>query len=195
MHLAPRIAAAMLTLGLSAGLVGCGFHLKGLNPSASPIAYQHMKLNLASDATTITDSNNNNIPLADTLENKLKLYLAGSGVKFDDASDAYTLHVINYDYRRQKLSGRVAEVILHLNVTFQIEDSQGNPVTQPRTISGVKSYQYNVATVNVDDNEQDYLIGVLIDDVAQQMARQISTNRLPIIQSRMPVAPTTTNTP
>jgi outer membrane lipopolysaccharide assembly protein LptE/RlpB len=28
MHLAQRLAAIVLTLGLSAGLVGCGFHLK-----------------------------------------------------------------------------------------------------------------------------------------------------------------------
>ena len=28
MHLAQRLAAVVLTLGLSAGLVGCGFHLK-----------------------------------------------------------------------------------------------------------------------------------------------------------------------
>lgn len=32
MHLAQRLAAVVLTLGLSAGLVGCGFHLKGTNP-------------------------------------------------------------------------------------------------------------------------------------------------------------------
>ena len=28
MHLAQRFAAIVLTLGLSAGLVGCGFHLE-----------------------------------------------------------------------------------------------------------------------------------------------------------------------
>lgn len=39
MHLVQRLAAVVLTLGLSAGLVGCGFHLKGMNPSASPMAY------------------------------------------------------------------------------------------------------------------------------------------------------------
>lgn len=179
MHLAPRLAAVVLTLGLSAGLVGCGFHLVDRGVNATPIVYQHMKLNLPTNAGVLSD--------------KLKIYLTGDGVKFDNANNAYTLHVIDYSYRRQKLSGRVAEVILHLNVTFQIEDSQGNPVTQPRTISGTKSYQYNVATVNVDDNEQDYLVSMLIDDVAQQMARQISTNRLPTIQTNAPA--TTTNTP
>ena len=188
MHLVPRLASVVLTLGLSAGLVGCGFHLKGLSPTSMPVAYPHMKLNLPSEALHVTDSNNNLIPQGNTLQTKLKTYLSGYGIQFDDAKEAYTLHVLDYNYRRQKLSGRVAEVILHLNVTFQIEDAQGNPVTAPRTINGVKSYQYNVATVNVDDNEQDSVISNLIDDVAQQMARQISTNRLPQIQPAHPAS-------
>lgn len=191
MHLVPRLASVVLTLGLSASLVGCGFHLKGLSPTSIPVAYPHMKLNLPSEAMHVSDSNNNVIPQGNTLQTKLKMYLSGYGIKFDDAQEAYTLHVLDYNYRRQKLSGRVAEVILHLNVTFQIEDAQGRPVTAPRTINGVKSYQYNVATVNVDDNEQDSVISSLIDDVAQQMARQISTNRLPQVQSApMPVPAT-----
>ncbi|MEB3753580.1 LPS assembly lipoprotein LptE [Acinetobacter sp. MD2(2019)] len=169
MRFAPRFAAIVLTLGLGAGLTGCGFHLVDRGTHNAPLAYQHMKLNLPSSSSVLGD--------------KLKIYLTGDGVKFDNNSEAYTLHVIDYNYRRQKLSGRVAEVLLHLNVTFQIEDKNGQPITEPRTISSTKSYQYNVATVNVDDNEQDYLINMLIDDVAQQMARQISTNRLPLIQS------------
>ena len=39
MHLAQRVAAIVLTLGLSASLVGCGFHLRGTNPSAAPLIY------------------------------------------------------------------------------------------------------------------------------------------------------------
>ncbi len=32
MHFSQRLAVIVLTCGLSAGLVGCGFHLKGTNP-------------------------------------------------------------------------------------------------------------------------------------------------------------------
>ena len=46
MHLVQRLAAVVLTLGLSAGLVGCGFHLKGMNPSDSPMAYTKIQLAL-----------------------------------------------------------------------------------------------------------------------------------------------------
>ncbi|MCF9034969.1 LPS assembly lipoprotein LptE [Acinetobacter nectaris] len=167
MHLVQRLSAVILTLGLSVSLVGCGFHLVGHGPNATPLVYQHMKLDLPSNTANLGE--------------KLKVYLIGNGAKFDQDPNAYTLHVLDYQYRRQKLSGRVAEVILHLDVTFQIEDRNGSPVTEPRTISSVKTYQYNVATVNVDDNEESYLNDMLVDDVAQQMARQISTNRLPAL--------------
>lgn len=45
-----------------------------------------------------------------------------------------------------------------------------------------RSYQYDVATVNItDDQEQKFLREVIIDDVAQQIVRQISSNRLPLV--------------
>ncbi len=43
MHFSQRIAVIVLTCGLSAGLVGCGFHLKGTNPSIAPVAYSKMR--------------------------------------------------------------------------------------------------------------------------------------------------------
>ncbi|SDB81031.1 LPS-assembly lipoprotein LptE [Acinetobacter boissieri] len=169
MHLTHRLAAVVLTLGLSASLVGCGFHLVGKGPYATPVAYNNMALSLPNKANA--------------LEEKLVVYLTGNGIHITTNANQYTLRVLDYNYRRQKLSGRVAEVILQLNATFQIEDKNGKVVTQPRTISSVKSYQYNVATVNVDDNEESYLNNILVDDVAQQMARQIATNRLPTTTS------------
>lgn len=168
MHLVHRLATVVLTLGLGAGLTGCGFHLTGTAPQTKPVLYPQMTLNVPKDANLLGD--------------KLMVYLTGNGIRFNQAQNAYVLHVTNYEYKRQKLNGRVAEVLLSLNVNFQIEDHLGNPVTAPRTISGVKSYQYNVETVNVDNNEESYLINLLVDDVAQQMSRQIASNRLPPVQ-------------
>ncbi|MBF7682305.1 hypothetical protein I2F27_03020 [Acinetobacter sp. B5B] len=169
MHLSRRFAVIVFTLGLSASLIGCSFHLVGKGPYATPVAYNNMALNLPDQA--------------DALDEKLKVYLTGNGIHVTNHDSQYTLRVLDYNYRRQKLSGRVAEVILQLNATFQIEDKNGKVITQPRTINSVKTYQYNVATVNVDDNEESYLIGILVDDIAQQMARQIATNRLPTVTS------------
>lgn len=167
MHLVHRLTAVFLTLGLSASLVGCGFHLVDKGPYATPVAYNNIALNLPSKANALDD--------------KLKVYLTANGIHVTSNTNQYTLRVLDYNNRRQKLNGRVAEVILQLNTTFQIEDKNGNPITEPRTVSSVKTYQYNVATVNVDDNEERYLSDILVDDVAQQMARQIATNRLPTV--------------
>ena len=84
----------------------------------------------------------------------------------------------------------MVETLLRLSVTFQIEDKQGNPITEPRTLNASRSYQYDVATVNTDDQQYKYLSQILIDDIAQQMSRQIAANRLPKARtlSTQPVA-------
>ncbi|WP_163121323.1 LPS-assembly lipoprotein LptE [Acinetobacter portensis] len=164
MYLGQRVAAIVLTLGLSAGLVGCGFHLKGTNPSSVPVAYSKMNIVLPENTAS--------------LEEKLSLYLTSAGVKLSNGSDAYTLHVLDYSERKLELSGKLRENILRLNVTFRIDDAQGTPLTEPRTIMATRSYQYNDETVNTENQEQTYLTEVLIDDVAQQIVRQISSNRL-----------------
>ncbi|MBL4860690.1 MAG: hypothetical protein JKX96_07515, partial [Acinetobacter sp.] len=58
----------------------------------------------------------------------------------------------------------------------------GRALTEPRTVVATRSYQYNVETVNTDDQEKNYLNQVIVDDVAQQIVRQISSNRLPPAQ-------------
>ena len=165
MHLVQRVAAIVLTLGLSAGLVGCGFHLKGTNPQATPLVYTKLNLQLPKNTQD--------------LENKLSVYLVASGVQLSNASDAYVLRILSYKPIRHELNGQLIETLLRLSVTFQIEDQQGNPVTEPRTLTATRSYQYDVATVNTDDQQEKYLKQVIIDDIAQQISRQISANRLP----------------
>lgn len=165
MHLSKRLAIAVLTLGLSATMVGCGFHLKGTNPTSTPLAYT--KLELALPANT------------SDLERKLSVYLTAAGVQLSNSNDAYVLRILDYKPIRHELNGKLIEVLLRLSVTFQIEDRQGNLVTKPRTLTATRTYQYNVATVNTDDQQNKYLSEILIDDVAQQISRQIAANRLP----------------
>lgn len=168
MHSVKRLAAVVLTLGLGAGLVGCDFHLKGTNPTATPLVYTKLQLALPENTQD--------------LEKKLSAYLSATGVQLSNANDAYVLRVLDYKPVRHELKGSLIEVLLRLSVTFQIEDRQGNPVTEPRTLTASRSYQYNVATVNTDDQQYRYLSQILVDDVAQQMSRQISANRLPKAQ-------------
>jgi LPS-assembly lipoprotein len=77
------------------------------------------------------------------------------------------------------LNGKLTEVLLRLTVTFQIEDRQGNKITEPRTLTASRTYQYDVATVNTDNQQEAYLNRIIIDDIAQQITRQIAANRLP----------------
>lgn len=165
MQFAQRIAAVIITLGLGSTLVGCGFHLQGTGSTSAPLVYK--KLNLAFPKNT------------DELEKQLSVYLAAGGVQLSNSSDAYTLRVLDYTPRRQLLNGKLTEVLLRLTVTFQIEDSQGKPVTAPRTLTASRSYQYNIATVNTDNQQETYLNRIVIDDLAQQMSRQLYANRLP----------------
>ncbi|MBP7975126.1 MAG: hypothetical protein KAZ02_04585 [Acinetobacter sp.] len=168
MHLAQRLAAIVLTLGLSAGLVGCGFHLKGSNPAAMPLVYNKLTLVLPDNT--------------DELENRLSIYLSATGVQLSNANDAYVLRILDYTPRRQLLNGKFTEVLLRLTVTFQIEDHQGRKMTEPRTLTASRNYQYDVATVNTDNQQEAYLNRIVIDDLAQQLTRQIAANRLPKAQ-------------
>ena len=168
MHLAQRLAAIVLTLGLSAGLVGCGFHLKGSNPAAIPLVYNKLTLVLPDNT--------------DELENRLSIYLSATGVQLSNANDAYVLRILDYTPRRQLLNGKLTEVLLRLTVTFQIEDHQGRKMTEPRTLTASRNYQYDVATVNTDNQQETYLNRIVIDDLAQQLTRQIAANRLPKAQ-------------
>jgi LPS-assembly lipoprotein len=169
MHLVQRVAAVVLTLGLSASMVGCGFYLKGTNPSVAPIAYQKMNLVMPADT--------------EDLQEKLVVYLGAAGVQLSNQNDAYILRILDYKPQRMELNGKLVETLLRLNVTFRIENAQGQALTEPRTVVATRSYQYDVETVDTEDQEQKYLKQIVIDDVARQIVRQISSNRLPLVQT------------
>lgn len=168
MHLAQRAAAVVLSLGLATSLVGCGFHLKNSQPSTTTVAYQKMNLVLPANTSKFNE--------------KLSLYLGAAGVQLSDDNDAYVLRVLEYKPQRLELNGKLVEVLLRLNVTFRIEDAKGQPLTEPRTLVASRTYQYDVVTVNTDDQEEKFLNEVLVDDMAQQVVRQIASNRLPKAQ-------------
>ena len=109
------------------------------------------------------------------------MYLTTNGVQLSNDNDAYVLRVLEYTPRRQLLNGKLTEVLLRLTVTFQIEDRQGNKITE-RTLTAARSYQYDLATVNTENQQESYLQRIVIDDLAQQITRQISANRLPKAQ-------------
>ena len=171
MYLGQRIAAIVLTLGLSTSLIGCGFHLRGMNPIDAPV-YSKLKISVP--------------PASDTLEEKLSIYLSSAGVNLSNDPNAKTLNILEYTPSSLDLNGKLRENILRLSVTFRIDDADGNPITEPRTVMATRSFQYDSATVNTENQERNHIYQILIDDVSQQIVRQISSNRLQTVQTVTP---------
>ena len=67
------------------------------------------------------------------------------------------------------MNGKLTEVLLRLTVTFQIEDRQGNKMTEPSYITASRTYQYDVATVNTDNQQEAYLNRIIIDDLPSKL--------------------------
>jgi LPS-assembly lipoprotein len=153
----------LLCIGLS-GLTACGFHLRGTQSAAISADYQHLQLVMPD--------------IADPLREPLSVYLQSLGANLDNNKQSPILRITEYDAKRQLLSGRLTEVQLILKVTFHIEDSAGQPITAERTIFARRNYQYDIATVNTDNQEEVQLIANMNQDAAQQIARQLHAGRL-----------------
>lgn len=166
MHLGKRLATIVLTCGLTASFVGCGFHLRGTQ--STPIAQQYQNLQLS-------------IPEhAENLRRPLTVYLTNLGANINQPQSTLRLKISDYQQRRQLFSGKLTEVQLHISAQFYIEDMNGTPLTEPRTVVTQRSYQYDIETVNTERQEEAFLIKVMQDDIAQQITRQLHANRLPV---------------
>ena len=165
MHFTHRLAAIFLTLGLSASLMSCGFHLRGSHIVTLPEQYQSLHLEIPDEAQA--------------LKKPLTVYLSNLGAQLDNTPTNVTLRIDHYDLRRQLFSGRLTEVQLRLSVSFRLENAAGEPLTEPRTVIAQRSYQYNIANVNTERQEEAFLVQVMQDDIAQQIVRQLHANRLP----------------
>lgn len=157
------LCVPVLCLGLG-GLTACGFHLRGTQTAAISTEYQQLQL--------ITPE------AAEPLREPLIVYLQSLGAKVNESKQAPILRITEYDSKRMLLSGRLTEVQLILKVTFHIEDHAGNPTTAARTIFARRNYQYDIATVNTDNQEEVQLIANMNQDAAQQIARQLHADRL-----------------
>lgn len=157
------IATPLLCVSLL-GMSACDFHLRGTQTQAIPLEYQQLSLSLPKKASL--------------LEEPLSTYLQSLGVAINKQKDAPVLKITEYDSVRQLLSGRLTEVQLRLKVTFHIEDSAGNPLTAENSIYARRNYQYDIATVNTENQEETHLVEQMNLDAAQQIARQLHAGRL-----------------
>lgn len=144
----------------------CGFHLKGTQhqPSLTAPSYQQLGLEIA--------------PEHQILAQPLSTELKASGIQLHPQA-GQVLRILDYQFRRQQLKGKLTEVLLHTQVTFRIEDAQGKALSQERTVRSHRNYQYNIETVNTENQQESYLKQKMLEEVAQQISLQLTNQRLP----------------
>lgn len=153
----------MLGIALS-GLSGCGFHLRGTQTSAIPLAYKQLQLDLPQQASGLREP--------------LTVYLQSLGASVNQDKNAPMIKITDYQQTRQLLSGRLTEVQLRLAITYHIESPLGEPLTIDYSVYSRRSYQYDIATVNTENQEEAHLIEEMNLDAALQIARQLHAGRL-----------------
>lgn len=152
---------SMLLLPLFGNLSACGFQLR-TPVQANSLAGQPMQLALSASS-----------PLTQPLTREL----LGLGVQLADTADI-TLKVSDLVLNRQVLNGKLTEVQLSLTGKFQLTDSlSGEPLSTRRTVLARRSYQYDIATVNTDNQQEGLLEAELYQEVAGRLARQLGTIR------------------
>ncbi|MDR9778427.1 hypothetical protein RJJ65_38455, partial [Rhizobium hidalgonense] len=112
------------------------------------------------------------------LQEPLSVYLESLGASVDKDKTAPVLKITDYQQTRQLLSGRLTEVQLTLAITYHIENSLGEPLTTDYSVYSRRSYQYDIATVNTENQEEAHLIEQMNLDAAQQIARQLRAGRM-----------------
>lgn len=160
------LKAIVISILVASTATACGFHLKGTTPTKNIQTLHYPNLSL-------------DIPSAyQQLHTPLEKHLGSAGIKLN-SQDGKVLKIVDYQFRRQQLNGKLTEILLNLTVTFRIEDSQGKALTQERTVRSYRNYQYDIETVNTENQQEQYLSKIMLDDIAQQISLQISNNRLP----------------
>lgn len=160
-HLHVGLAGLVL---MSSLLGGCGFHLRGTQTPAIPVAYQQIQLSIPDQAKALREP--------------LTVYLTTLGARVDPNKDAPILKITDYEQTRQLLSGRLTEVQLRLAITYHIENNLGEAQTTDYKVYARRSYQYDIATVNTENQEESRLLEQMHLDAATQIARQLHAGRM-----------------
>ena len=193
--LATAIVASLPLLsvfGTASLLTGCGFHLRGYDAP--------LRFDTARTAILIED-NRISFPLKLPLTRRLQALgvdvvdgismiesAATSSANNTSAEPIATIDINNVRFRRYELVGVLTEIrlVLSADVTYKTVQN-GQPVTLTNPIQVERSYQYNEASVNTDDQQGNQVRDWLYDSLARRITDQYVAIGLP------KVAPTSTS--
>lgn len=175
-------------------LTGCGFHLRGLE---TPMSYvvSSTALHLPDDSSSFYLKQ----PLKQSLNAVGVNVVDDIGRQINDSNQQYTaaITVDNIRFKKYELVGVLTEVrlVLSADVTYQtlsnIEGKIGKPITVKNPIQVERSYQFNEATVSVEDQQGEQIRDWLYDSLAKRIADQYVALNLPRVAPRtISTAPT-----
>ncbi len=193
--LATAIVASLPLLsvfGTASLLTGCGFHLRGYD---APLRFDTAK------TAILIEDNRISFPLKLPLTRRLQALgvdvvdgismiesAANSSANNTSAEPIATIDINNVRFRRYELVGVLTEIrlVLSADVTYKTVQN-GQPVTLTNPIQVERSYQYNEASVNTDDQQGNQIRDWLYDSLARRITDQYVAIGLP------KVAPTSTS--
>jgi len=158
-----RNVRTTLIFALALLLGACGFHLRG--SADIPDAYKHLQVKSAQTTP---------------LDQWLRAELIGLHVQLDQPTSPI-LRILAVRPTRQELTGSLTEIQIGVEVDFRLENAHGEPLTEIRTISSRRSFQYNRNTVGIQSQQEELLQSELYQSAAQQIVRQVAIGRLPTL--------------
>ncbi len=168
------IAASVTTMS------GCGFHLRGYN---APMQFEvkNVILKLDDDRTSFALK----LPLTRQLQSVGVTVVDDIGKKINTANQTNTasINIDNVRFKKFELVGILTEirVLLSADVTYHLTIN-GENVVVTNPIQVERSYQYNKASVNVEDQQGSQIRDWLYDNLAQQITDQYIALSLPRVE-------------
>ena len=163
-------------------LTSCGFHLRGYE-TAMTYAVGSTVLQLNSDPVSFALK----YPLNRKLDAVGIQVVDDIGREINSIDERYTgtIKVDNVRFRKYELVGVLTEIrlVLSADVTYQTLDNSigqvGSPITVTNPIVVERSYQFDEASVSVDDMQGDEVREWLYEDLSQRIVDQYVALSLP----------------
>lgn len=142
-------------------LSGCGFTLRGYHEPIANIN-QHIGLKFGNELTDIT--------LKNILKEKFQQLTI---LNVSDSYENANIQVKNIELQKFQLVGILTEIrmVMLADVSFSVLQD-GKVIQKTQRIQAQRSYQYDQASVNIDNPQAEQIQHWLYDNLAQQIADQ-----------------------